>query len=76
MAPSTTLLERVLRVFALRRTHAVPGTVEAPPASWEVPFQVMAEEIGLLTLDFRQAHFVVATHWDQTRAAGSSSDHG
>lgn len=41
------LLNVIRETFQRRRTHAIPPTVDPPPASWSRPFSEMAVECGL-----------------------------
>lgn len=42
------VLKEALRlVFQIRDTHSLPQEIDAPPQSWEVPYNALAKECGL-----------------------------
>ena len=41
------LREAIRTTFALRKSHPLPGLLPEPPASWEIPYRIMAEECSL-----------------------------
>lgn len=53
----------VTHVFTVRGSHRVPAELGLPPASWQLPFQQLATEIGLPVTSYRDAHALVAEHW-------------
>jgi Nucleotidyl transferase AbiEii toxin, Type IV TA system len=55
------------RVFTVRGSHVVPAELPLPPASWQLPFERMAAEIGLPVVSYRDAHTLVAEHWRRAR---------
>lgn len=57
------LVDSVKHVFAVRRTHPMPTALGPPPAAWQQPFEVLANEIGLDTSSHEAAHNLVAKHW-------------
>ncbi len=61
------LRSTIAHVFTVRGSHAVPAEVPLPPASWRLPFERMAAEIGLPVTSYRDAHTLVAEHWQQVR---------
>lgn len=63
------LVRRVHHVFAIRRTHAVPEDLPAPPAAWTTPYVVLAAEIGLSVTTPTEAHKIVSQHWRRARAS-------
>lgn len=57
--PEPETLHPVLRsIFDRNDTHDLPARqdIRLPPAGWEKPFESMAEELGLKTRDFIEAH--------------------
>ena len=69
VAPDEGLVASVKHVFAVRRTHAIPMQLGAPPANWQAPFAILAEEVGLDTTSHQEAHELVAEHWQRARTA-------
>ena len=43
------ILEALRLTFERRGTHDLPASLVPPPADWQVPFHVLAEECGLPT---------------------------
>jgi fructose-specific component phosphotransferase system IIB-like protein len=52
----TDLVNRVLHVFAIRRTHTVPDALPSPPPAWADPYAALAAEIGLPITSPAEAH--------------------
>jgi len=51
--------------FATRGTHALPGRLPEPPASWTDSFKSIAREsVNLPTTDVREGHALAAQLWD------------
>ena len=46
-------------IFKVRGTHSIPEKIEAPPKSWEIPYDALAREC-LLTLSLGDAFREVA----------------
>ncbi|MBI5490302.1 MAG: nucleotidyl transferase AbiEii/AbiGii toxin family protein [Deltaproteobacteria bacterium] len=44
---ATHLRQALERTFAFRNTHPLPAAIPAPPASWKIPYQRMADEDDL-----------------------------
>lgn len=62
--PADPALRQVVEhVFRVRGTHPIPTDVLLPSAEWGRPFQHLAEEIGMSTTSYREAHRLVAAHW-------------
>ena len=49
--------------FETRKTHLLPKTLTAPPASWEADFAGMAEEAKLSTTDYLSAFAILDHFW-------------
>lgn len=64
------LAARVSHVFTVRKAHAVPTDLPAPPTAWQAPYTVLAQEIGLSDASYTNAHEIVAAHWQQARSGG------
>jgi hypothetical protein len=60
------LYTAVEHVFTVRGSHGIPAELGLPPASWQLPFQQLATEIGLHVTSYRDAHALVAEHWRRT----------
>ncbi len=43
------IMEALVLTFDRRGTHDLPASLIPPPADWQVPFRVLAEECGLPT---------------------------
>jgi hypothetical protein len=41
------VIEAIRVTFELRKTHRIPGTLPAPPADWQKPYEALARECGL-----------------------------
>jgi len=41
------VIEAIRVTFELRKTHRMPGTLPAPPADWQKPYEALARECGL-----------------------------
>jgi hypothetical protein len=63
--PDPGLRDVVQRVFKIRATHEMPMDLPVPPASWRVPFERLATEVGLPVTSYLDAHALVAQHWRQ-----------
>jgi len=55
----------VRAVFARRSTHPIPGKLPPPPASWELPYKNLAEEVGLKPKAMDEAFAFISNFWDE-----------
>lgn len=64
----------VRRVFGVRGTGDPPAELESLPASWQLPFARLVEEIGLPEISASDAQALVAEHWRRVPHAEFEED--
>lgn len=53
------------KIFATRRTHEIPKTIETPPVTWASSFTAMAGELGLSENTLDRATARLNEYWTQ-----------
>ncbi|HXT00075.1 MAG TPA: nucleotidyl transferase AbiEii/AbiGii toxin family protein [Elusimicrobiota bacterium] len=69
--PETATVARAVdATFIRRKTHAVPAVLPAPPVDWAVPYQKIADEVGVVPAEIRAAFEIVREYWTGIKFEG------
>ena len=60
---TNTVMQALEATFTRRRTHAIPQTLPAPPASWHAPFAALAQQCGLDITISDEAYERLSAYW-------------
>lgn len=78
--PDREQMRQALRAtFERRRTHALPASLDAPPASWRIPYAALAADCHLVLIDVDDAFTAVSTYYQtigMTRPAPDEREDG
>ena len=61
----------IVETFARRVRHALPSTLQPPPASWAAEFSAMAIEAGASATDIAPAFEILNAFWLGNKLGGS-----
>lgn len=73
LAPDQELVAAVQHLFSVRATHSVPDVVDAPPSTWRLPFERLANEVGSEVVALDAAAAQVDAFWRRALQANSES---